>query len=81
MKQGILATLKSFLLELLVYGVLVTAYYLLVLHFLGPALKQIYQQDRRYYAGLALALIIGQGFLLEVLTRVLLGWIRPRTED
>jgi hypothetical protein len=80
-KPGIWKALKSFLLELLVYAVLVTGYYLLVLHFLGNGLKEIYQHDRRYYAGLALALIVGQGFLLEVLTRVLLSCILPRTEE
>jgi hypothetical protein len=59
----------------------VTGYYLLVLHFLGDGLKEIYQYDRRYYAGLALVLIIGQGFVLEVLTRQLLSWIQPRTGE
>ena len=72
--------LKTLLLEALVYGVLVCAYYFLVLHFLGNGLNHLYQSDRRYYAGMALGLIIGQGFLLELLTRFLLGWIRPRTE-
>lgn len=81
MKPGILAALKDFLLELLVYGILVAAYYLLVLHYLGPSLKSVYQQNRHWYAFLALGLIIAQGFLLEVLTRFLLGLVRPRTEE
>ena len=73
--------LRSYLLELLVYAALVAGYYLAVLHFLGDSLLHVYESKRRLYAVLALALIIGQGLLLEVLTRVLLGWIAPRTED
>jgi hypothetical protein len=74
-------SLKQFLAEFVVYAVLVTVYYLLVLHFLGNGLKRLYDHDRKLYAGLALALIIGQGLLLEVFTRLLLGWIKPRTEE
>jgi hypothetical protein len=81
MKQEIKYSLKSFLLELLVYAGLVTIYYLSVLHFLGDTLKNFYVYDRKAYAGIALVLIIGQGFLLEILTRLLLAWIKPRTED
>lgn len=81
MKPKLTSWLKSFLLELLVYAVLVTGYYFLVLHFLGNSLKQLYDHNRGFYAGLALVLIIGQGLLLEVLTRQLLAWIRPDTED
>jgi hypothetical protein len=80
MKPELRTSLKHFLLELVVYTVLVTGYYLLVLHFLGNGLKVLFQQDRRVYAALALGLIIGQGFLLEALTRFLLAWIQPRTE-
>jgi len=81
MKRELTSWLKSFLLELLVYAVLVTGYYFLVLHFLGNGLEQLYEHERRFYAGLSLMLIIGQGLLLEVLTRQLLAWIKPRTED
>jgi hypothetical protein len=81
MKPQLWTSLRSFLLELVVYAALVTAYYLLVLHLLGNTLRDIFQNDRRLYAGLALALIVTQGFLLEVLTRVLLFWIKPRGED
>jgi hypothetical protein len=66
---------------LFLYAALIVGYYFLVLHFLGPTLKDIYDHQRRLYAGLALALIIGQGFLLEILTRGLLAWISPRTDD
>jgi hypothetical protein len=81
MKRLITRLLKPFVLELIVYAILVTLYCTLVLHFLGNHLLQIYQHDRRIYAVLALGLIVGQGFLLETFTRLLLGWITPRTED
>jgi hypothetical protein len=80
-KRQIRTSVKSILLEVLVYAALVAVYYLLVLHFLGDGLQHLYQSDRRVYAALALALIMGQGLLLEMLTRLLLGWISPRTED
>jgi hypothetical protein len=81
MKHQIRKSLKPFLLELIVYAVLVTMYYELVLHFLGNGLQHLYQHDRRFYAALGLGLIVGQGFLLEAVTRLLLTWITPRTED
>lgn len=81
MKAQIGWSLRAFLLEMAVYAALIAAYYLLVLHFLGPSLKQLYTEDRRLYAILALALIAGQGLLLEVLTRLLLSWIAPPPED
>jgi hypothetical protein len=80
-KQTTKFSFSLFVLELIVYAGLVAGYYLLVLHFLGPGLKVVYEQKRRLYAGLALGLIIGQGFLLEVLTRALLVWMKPLTKD
>jgi len=71
-------SLGWFLVELILYAGLVTGYYLLVLRFLADWLYHLYMTDRRVYAVLALALIIGQGFLLEILTRFLLGRIQPR---
>jgi hypothetical protein len=81
MNREFRAALKPFLVELLVYALLVAGYYFLVLHFLGNGLKYLYEHERRYYAALALGLIIGQGFLLEILTRLLLAWFMPRRED
>lgn len=81
MKQELRYSVRSFLFELLVYAALIALYYFLVLHFLGGSLKWFYLHDRRLYAAVALLLIIGQGLLLEILTRLLLWWIKPRTED
>ena len=78
MKRETRQFLKSFLLELAVYAVLVVAYFYLVLHFLGGWIKTVYDQDHRFYAALALALMIGQGVGLEIITTKLLGVIRAR---
>jgi hypothetical protein len=80
MKPEVKHSLKSFLVELMVYAALVAGYYFLVLHFLGDWLLHLFQSERRLYAGVALGLIVAQGLLLEMLTRLLLGWAKPRTE-
>jgi len=65
----------SFLLELVVYAVFVTVYFLLVLDFLGPGLCRLYQTNKTTYAVVALLLIIAQGVLLELLTSALLRFL------
>jgi hypothetical protein len=65
----------SFLLELVVYAVFVTGYFLLVLNFLGASLCYLYQTNRTTYAVVALVLIIAQGVLLEMLTSALLRFL------
>jgi len=74
------SSLISFCIEVLIYAVLVTGYYFLVLHLLGDWLQRLFEHDRRVYAVTALGLIICQGLILEVLTRLLLAFIKPRTE-
>ncbi|HZR20300.1 MAG TPA: hypothetical protein VFE51_23660 [Verrucomicrobiae bacterium] len=78
MNREFKASLPQFALELALYAVLITAYYLCVLHFLGDSLARLYLHHRRTYAGVALTLIVTQGLLLEVLTRLLLEWLVRR---
>jgi len=73
--------LKSYAGEVIIYAGLVAAYYFLVLHYLGGWLDKLFVHDRKLYAGVALGLIIGQGFLLEVLTRLLLSLFKSRTDS
>ena len=80
MDREIKSSLISFCIELLIYAVLVVAYYFLVLHLLGDWLQRLFDHDRRLYAVTALGLIICQGLMLEVLTRLMLAFIKPRTE-
>jgi hypothetical protein len=70
----------SFAIELLVYGLLVVAYFFLVLHFLGDWLAQLDKQSVRLYALLSIALIIGQAVVLEWITTFLLRLLRGRSE-
>ncbi len=81
MKRELENSLRSLLVELVLYTGLVTGYFFLVLHLLGDWLHYLFERDHRVYAGVALALIIGQGVLLDVLTHTLLKLIKPRTED
>jgi hypothetical protein len=66
------------LLEILIYAGLVAAYFYLVLVYLGEWLGQLYHDNRRVYAFLALALIIVQGVVLEIVTSFLLRLIKSR---
>jgi hypothetical protein len=69
-----------FLIELVVYGVFVLAYYYLVLQYLGGWLKRLSDDDRPLYAFVALALIAAQGVLLQQLTGWLLAVIRGKAK-
>jgi hypothetical protein len=81
MKPKVASSLCALGLEFVVYGALVAVYYFLVLHFLGDSLSNLFRSDRRVYAGAALALIIGQGILLEMLTRLLLALLMRGREE
>jgi len=80
MKKETARTLRAFAIELVVYALLVVAYFLLVLHFLGGWLHQLEIQHRYTYAGVAILLIIGQAVVLENVTTLLLRIICGRTE-
>ncbi len=81
MKKEAWDSLKSFLVEVLVYAALVVGYFFLVLTFLGGWLDRLYESDRPAYAAVALGLIVGQGILLNGLTQFLLALLKPRPED
>ncbi len=73
-------SLKAFLIELAIYTVLVVAYFLLVLHFLGGWLKGLFDHERWTYAIVGLAVVVTQAALLELLTSGLLRFFRARTK-
>lgn len=81
MNTKVRSSLKSLLVELIAYGALVTLYFFLVLHLLGGWLNHLFQDERKLYAFVALGLIVGQGWLLELLTRLLLNLLRARAEE
>jgi len=80
MKAEARRALFSFLIELLVYSVLVIGYFFLVLHLLGPWLFNLNREHVRIYAITAVGLIVVQAVLLEWLTTFLLRLIRGRSE-
>ena len=80
MKKEAAKTLKAFAIELVIYSVLVVAYFFLVLHFLGHLLGPLEKSHRLEYSFLTIGLIIGQAILLESLTTLLLRLIRGRSE-
>lgn len=63
--------LRTFIIELVLYGFLVLAYFLVVLRSLGGLLMDLYQERPVIYAILALLLIVAQGYLLELVTSFL----------
>jgi hypothetical protein len=69
-------TLRAFVVELLVYAVLVTAYFFAVLHFLGGWLMRLATERIHTYAIVAILLIIGQAVVLEAVTTGLLRLLR-----
>lgn len=64
--------LRNFAIEMVVYAVLVVAYFLVVLRALGPWLADLYENNLRAYAVLALIIIVVQGVLLEFITSFLI---------
>ena len=71
-KTRVQRTLRAFVIEILIYAALVTAYFFAVLHFLGGWLVDLETQHIRVYAVVALLLIIGQAVVLEAVTTTLM---------
>ena len=80
MKKETARTLRAFAIELVIYSVLVVAYFFLVLHLLGQWLYQLEVYHRYMYAAVAILLIIRQAVLLESVTTFLIRLIRGRSE-
>ncbi len=71
------ATLSTIAIELAIYSCLVTGYFFVTLHLLGGPLKRLFEASSAGYAVVSLALIVGQGILLELLTSALMRRVRP----
>ena len=68
--------LREFLIELIVYGVLVTAYSAVVLQLLSEPLSRLFDNNLVVYALVSLLLIVAQGALLDIITSFLLDRLR-----
>ncbi len=69
-------SLTPFIVELAIYALLVVGYFFLVLTFLNNWLKGLFDQNKTYYAIVALVLIVTQGVILEFVTSGLLKLIK-----
>ena len=63
----------NFAIELIIYALLVVAYFFLVLRLLGEPLNELYASNLTLYAFLALALIVVQAVVLEFVTSFIMG--------
>ena len=63
---------RNFLIELVIYGALVVAYFILVLQSLGDWLASLYENNLTVYAIVALVLIVVQAVILEKVTTFLI---------
>ena len=69
---------KTFLLELLLYAILLVAYFAFVLHYLGGWFKNLYDHDRDLFAVMALVVMIGQTVGLEIISSFLIWLLRGK---
>jgi len=70
--------IKSFLIDLTVYGILVFAYFILVLRFFGDWLTDLFDHHRVGYAMVAIVLMVAQAVGLEVISHFVLKLIRGK---
>ena len=68
--------IRNFVIELIIYGLLVVGYFYLVLRLLGEPLKTLFERNLALYAVVALALIVAQSVLLEAVTSFLLSRLK-----
>jgi hypothetical protein len=70
--------------NLVLYAVLVVAYFFAVLQWLNEPLAQLFRRHLTQYALVSVALILGQGLLLDVVSSSLLSlgkWLSNRWGD
>ena len=65
--------IRNFILELLIYGVLLVIYFMTVLSYLNEPLYNLFSQNLWVYAGAALLLIVVQAVVLEWVTSFLIN--------
>ena len=66
---------KTFFFELLLYAILLVAYFAFVLHYLGGWFKELYDHDRRLFAVMALVVMIAQTLSLGAVSSFLIWFL------
>lgn len=64
---------RNFIIELVLYALLVVVYFLVVLRWLGEPLVELFSQNPTLYAPVGLILILLQGVALEAVTSFLIS--------
>jgi len=65
----------NLIIEFIIYGGLVTLYFLVILRYLNEPIKNLFDNNLTVYAIVSLILIGFQGVLLERLTFYVLDWV------
>jgi uncharacterized membrane protein (DUF106 family) len=75
-KQEMRRLVCNFVVELVLYGVLVSVYSVVVLRLLGESLARLFGNNLVAYALISLMLIVAQGVLLDIITSFLVDRLR-----
>ena len=75
-KPNLPKLIRNFLMELVVYGILLVIYFFAVLRFLSGVLVDLYLGDTILYSAVGLGLIVLQSVALEAVTSYLLRLLR-----
>jgi hypothetical protein len=75
-KSNIKALIRNLAIELFVYGLLLVAYFFIVLRYLGYFLTNLFTNQLYVYAFLGLGLIVVQAVFLEAITSYLIRLLR-----
>jgi len=75
-KSKIRTLIINYIIERIFYGILVVAYFYLVLRYLGEFLNNLYHNNLLVYGILGLTLIVAQAVVLEAVTSFLLDRLR-----
>jgi|AP12_2_1047962.scaffolds.fasta_scaffold272842_1 hypothetical protein len=75
-KSNIKALIRNLAIELFVYGLLLVAYFFIVLRYLGDFLTNLFTNQLYVYAFLGLGLIVVQAVFLEAITSYLIRLLR-----
>ena len=71
-EQRIWMLVRNFVIELIVYSILVVAYFVVALRLLGEWLARLFHSNLVTYALVSLGLIVAQGVFLDAITSFLL---------
>lgn len=68
--------IRNFVIEMVVYAILVIVYFLLVLRFLQGYLYDLFAENLTVYGIVSLVLVVAQGVLLDFITSYLLDRVK-----